>query len=192
MNGADQRSEVPLLASSISKLLPPALMLVVLLVLAGFKAELDLVEIALLLVGIIGVPGLIYMLLKDPFRRRNIPDHFRVNLLLIFTLTGSAVCFLIPLAPPVPWTVAALFLGNASLVFFRRWLNVSGHVSVLTFVVLWIVAVFGHAWTWLLVLSPLMAVSRVSVREHTGREALAGALLGLATFLCFVVAMTWS
>lgn len=167
-------------------------MLVVLLVLAGLKADLAHVEIFLLLVGVIGLPGLIYRLLKEPFRRRNIPDRLRVNLLLIFTLTGSVVCFLIPLASPVPWTVAALFLGNASLVFFRRWLNVSAHVSVLTFVVLWIVAVCGYAWTWLLVLSPLMAASRVSLREHTGWEALAGALLGLATFLCFVMAMTWS
>ena len=167
-------------------------MLVVLLVLAGLRADLAHVEIVLLLVGVIGLPGLIYRLLKEPFRRRNIPDRLRVNLLLIFTLTGSVVCFLIPLASPIPWTVAALFLGNASLVFFRRWLNVSAHVSVLTFVVLWIVAVCGYAWTWLLVLSPLMAASRVSLREHTGREALAGALLGLATFLCFVMAMTWS
>lgn len=187
----DRRSEAPLLASSFSKLLPPALMLVVLLVLAGLKAELPLIGIIILLVGIIGVPGLIYRLSKGLFRRLGIPDHLRVNLLLIFTFTGSVVCFLIPVASPVPWTVAALFLGNASLVFFRRWLNVSAHVSVITFVMLWVVAIFGHAWTWLLVLSPLMAVSRVSLGEHTGREALAGASLGLATFLCFVMAITW-
>jgi hypothetical protein len=188
----DRKSLAPLLASSFSRILPPALVLVVLLVLAGVKAGLTPLGIILLVAGIIGVPGLIYRWTKGLFSRLGIPDHLRVNMLLIFTFTGSVVCFMIPVAPPVPWTVAALFVGNAGLVFFRRWLNVSAHVSVLSFGVLWTIANFGSDWLPLLLLSPIMLFSRVSLGEHTWREALSGVALGLATFGCFLVATTWS
>jgi len=166
--------------------------LAVLVTLAGLNAGLGLFGAGVLVAGIIGLPGLLYKLAKRPFQRRGFPDRLRIQLLAVLTFAGALVCFLLPLGSPVPLTVAALFVGNAGLVFFRRWLNVSAHVSVTTFGALWVVAVFGEAWAWLLILSPLMMFSRVSLREHTWPEALSGALLGLATFCCFLVAMTWS
>ena len=180
------------LAASLSRILPPALVLAVLVFLAGLDAGLGPAGAGMLLAGIIGVPGLAYKLAKEPFRRRGLPDRLRVQLLAVATFAGAVVCFLLPLGSPVPLTVAALFVGNIGLVFFRRWLNVSAHVSVITFGALWTVAIFGGAWVWLLILSPLMMFSRVSLREHTWPEALSGALLGAATFCCFLTAMTWS
>ncbi len=159
---------------------------------AGLDAGLGVMGAGVLLAGIIGVPGLLYKLAKKPFQRRGLPDRLRVQLLAVATFAGAVVCFLLPLGSPVPLTVAALFVGNIGLVFFRRWLNVSAHVSVITFGALWVVAIFGGAWAWLLILSPLMMFSRVSLREHTWPEALSGALLGTATFCCFLIAMTWS
>ena len=167
-------------------------MLSVLVFLAGLEAGLGWAGAGLLLAGIIGVPGLLYKLAKRPFSRRGLPDRLRIQLLAVLTFAGAVACFLLPLGPPVPLTVAALFVGNAGLVFFRRWLNVSAHVSVITFGALWVVAVFGGGWAWLLISSPVMMFSRVILREHTWPEALSGALLGLATFCCFLVAMTWS
>lgn len=180
------------LAASLSRVLPPALVLAALVFLAGLEAGLGLLGAGVLLAAIIGVPGLLYKLAKRPFQRRGFPDRLRIQLLAGFTFAGAVACFLLPLGFPVPLTVAALFVGNAGLVFFRRWLNVSAHVSVITFGALWIMAIFGGAWAWLLILSPLMMFSRVSLREHTWPEAFSGAALGTATFCCFLIAMTWS
>ena len=182
----------PALAASFSRVLRPALVLAVLVVLAGLEAGLGPVGAGILLAGIVGVPGLLYKLAKRPFQRRGLPDRLRIQLLAVLTFAGAVACFLLPLGSPVPLTVAALFLGNVGLVLFRRWLNVSAHVSVITFGALWIMAIFGGAWAWLLILSPLMMFSRVSLREHTWPEAFSGAALGTATFCCFLIAMTWS
>ena len=151
-----------------------------------------LLGVLVLFAGVIGVPGLIYKFSKAFLRRRGLPDELRVRALAVLTLVGTVVCFLLSLPHPVPLTVAAILLGNVSLVLLRHWLNVSAHVSVLTFAVLWFVLMYGQAWLWLLVLSPVMLWSRVSLGEHTREEALAGAALGLATFCCFLGATTWS
>ena len=179
-------------ASWYSKLLPPALALAVLVVLAGIEAGLGVLGVLLLLAGVVVVPGAIYKGTKGMFRRRGIPDSRRTALVSLLMLAATVVCFLLPVPAPVPATVTGLLLGNLGLVFFRRWLNVSAHVSVLTFAVLWITATYGAGWSWLLILSPLMIFSRVSLGEHTRREALSGAALGLATFCCYLAVGTWS
>ncbi|MCQ2001489.1 hypothetical protein [Arthrobacter zhaoxinii] len=179
-------------ASWYSKILPPALVLAVLIIAAGIEAGLGPVGVALLLAGVVVVPGAVYKGTKGLFRRRGIPDSRRTTLVAVLMLAAAVVCFLVPVAAPVPATVTGLLLGNVGLVFFRRWLNVSAHVSVLTFGVLWVIATYGAGWAWLLILSPLMVFSRVSLGEHSLREALSGAALGLATFCCFLAVMTWS
>ncbi|KAD3515028.1 hypothetical protein GD627_12010 [Arthrobacter yangruifuii] len=169
-----------------SRLLPPALVLAVLVTLAGIEAGLGPVGVAVLLAGVVGVPGVIYKGTKAAFRRRGIPDSRRTALVAALMLAAVVVCFLLPVPAPVPETVTGLLIGNVALVFFRRWLDVSAHVSVLTFAVLWTTATYGAGWAWLWMLSPLMILSRVSLGEHTRHEALSGAALGLATFGCFL------
>ena len=186
---AAQRSPA---ASWYSKILPPALVLAALVVAAGIEAGLGPVGVPVLLVCIVGVPGLIYKGTKKFFRRRGIPDSRRTALVAALMLAGAVVCFMLPVPSPVPATVLGLLIGNVGLVFFRRWLDVSAHVSVITFAILWVMATYGMGWAWLLILSPLMIFSRVSLGEHTWREALSGAALGLATFCCFLAVMTWS
>ncbi|MDN3483661.1 hypothetical protein QMA10_17270 [Arthrobacter sp. APC 3897] len=179
-------------AAGCSRILPPALVLTMLVLLAGVKAGLEPGGVILLAAGVVGIPGAVYKGAKPLFRRRGIPDSRRIRIVAVLMLIGTVICWAIPLEAPIPLTVAALFLGNAVLVFLRRRLDVSAHVSVLTFAVLWVTALFGGGWAWLLILSPLMMFSRVALREHTRHEALAGAALGGATFSCFLVAMTWS
>ena len=169
-----------------SRLLPPALVLAAVVLAAGIDAALGPAGLALLLTGVVILPGAIYKGTKKLLRRRGIPDHRRTALVSALMLAAVVVCFLLPVPAPVPATVAGLLLGNLGLDFFRRWLNVSAHVSVLTFAVLWTTAVHGTAWAWLLLLSPLMILSRVSLRQHSLKEALSGAALGGAAFGCFL------
>lgn len=188
MTTTDHRPETRLATVSrwYCTVLAPAVVLAAVVVTAGITAGLGPGGVLLLLAGIVGVPGLVYKGTKQLFRRRGLPDSLRTTLVAVLMLVGALACYLLPVAPPVPETVTAFLIGNVGLVFFRRWLDVSAHVSVLTFAVLWVAAIFGGAWAWLLVLSPLMMVSRVSLREHTLREALSGAALGVATFGCFL------
>jgi membrane-associated phospholipid phosphatase len=88
--------------------------------------------------------------------------------------------------------VLGLVAGNGLLALARRWMNASAHVSVTTFAVLWVTDVVGTVFIWLLVLSPMMMLSRTALREHTWREAVAGALLGIVTYCCFVGTKNWS
>lgn len=180
------------LASSFSGIFSPAVSLSAVIFTAGILGGLGIAGAAALMIGLAVVPGAVYKLSKPVFARAGLPDHRRTHLLAVLYLTGTVLCLVLKPGDPIPATVIALFLGNIGLLLWRRRLDVSGHVSVLTFATLWVSAIFGGAWTWLLILSPLMVISRVALREHTLREALSGASLGLATFCCFAAATTWS
>ncbi|MFJ2662516.1 hypothetical protein [Arthrobacter koreensis] len=162
--------------------LAPAAVLAVVLLLSGIRAGLPPAGTALLLAGLGVVPGIVFKGTKGFFRSRGLADHWRTDLVTVLMLAGTVICYLVPVPDPVPATAAALMIGNAGLAFFRRWLNVSAHVSVLTFGVLWTLAVFGSGFAWLLLLLPLMCFTRVSLREHTHAEVLAGTAWGLGTF----------
>lgn len=179
------------LLSLYSKVLAPAVVLAALLVLTGIHAGLGLIGVSLLLLGVGVVPGIIHKVAKPAFRRRGLADYRRTDLVAALMFLGSVVCFLIPAPAPVPGTVAALFIGNAGLTLFRRWSNVSAHVSVLTFGVLWVVAVHGTPWLPLLLLLPVMIISRLNLREHTLLESLSGSAWGFCTFGLWLAQYWW-
>lgn len=180
------------LAASFSKMFTPALVLLVVIVLAGIKAGLGVFGVAVLAVGIIVIPGFTYKKFPLIAGKLGLPANWRTKVVTILTVVGAFACALLNVPAPVPATVVGLVAGNAGLALARRRMNASAHVSVITFAVLWGTAVFGPAFVWLLVLSPIMLVSRTALREHTWGEALAGALIGIVTFGCFVGANNWS
>ena len=180
------------LAARFSKIFTPAGVLLVVIVLAGAKAGLGVLGVAVLAVSIIVIPGLTYKKFPVVAGKFDLPTNWRTKIVTILTLIGALACVLLSIPAPVPAPVVGLFAGTAGLALARRWLNASAHVSVLTFSVLWGTVVFGPAFAWLLVLSPMMLVSRTVLREHTWDEALAGALIGIVTFGCFVGANNWS
>lgn len=180
------------LASSFSRAFSPAVALTTVVVAAGFKGGLSLWGVAVLFMGVGVLPAVTYKVSGRIFERYALPDKWRAHLLAVLFWVAALVCMVLQMSAPITETVVALFAGNVALLVLRRWLDVSGHVSVLTFAVLWVWAVFGAAWAWLLVLSPLMVLSRVKLREHSLGEAIIGALLGVATFGCFLGATTWS
>lgn len=179
-------------AMAISKVLNPLLILLVILLLAGVEAELNLIEITCLLAGVAVLPGLVYKGSKPLLRTYKIPDYWRLITVTMLMLLATVACFLIPVPQPVPATVLGLFFGNIALAVSRKWFNVSAHVSVLTYGVLWGVYVYGTSAIILLILSPLMIFSRVKLDEHSLPEALLGAAMGLATFGVTLVVRIWS
>jgi hypothetical protein len=180
------------LAASFSKIFTPAGVLLVVIVLAGIKAGLGVLGVAVLAVSIIVIPGFTYKKFPLIAGKLGLPANWRTKVVTILTVVGAVACALLNVPAPVPATVIGLVAGNAGLALARRWMNASAHVSVITFAVLWGTAVFGPAFVWLLVLSPMMLVSRTALREHTWGEALVGALIGIVTFGCFVGANNWS
>jgi hypothetical protein len=185
-------ASLPVLAASFSRAFTPSATLLLVIILAGAKAGLGIVAISILAIGVVVIPGLIYKKFSLVAETLGLSSNLRTPIVTFLTLTGVIVCSLMNVPSPVPATVTGLVVGNAVLAFARRWMNASAHVSVLTFAVLWVVQVFGSGFSWLLVLSPMMVLSRTALREHTWGEALIGAIIGLATYGCFVGANTWS
>lgn len=179
-------------AGIFSRIFAPAVSLGAVIFAAGILGGFSFAGSLVLTVGLAFVPGLVYKLTKKPFARWGLPDRWRTHVLAVLFLTGTVVSLSLDFDRPVPQTVIALFFGNIGLLVWRRWLDVSGHVSVLTFATFWFTSVYGSDLAWLLVLSPLMLFSRVSLKEHTWLEGWSGAALGLATFLCYAAATTWS
>lgn len=167
-------------------------MLALVVFLAGLGAELSWLGLLWLLVAIVVLPGIVHKKLGPVLARHGFGKGWRDAWVLLLTLTGAILCFVLEVNEPVPATVAALFFGNASLVLIRYWQNASAHVSVTFFAVLWVIATYGILWTPLLILPPLMAVSRVVLRQHSLREALWGVFLGITALGCFLVVTIWS
>ena len=192
MQNQVRSAPLPILAANFSKAFSPASVLLLVIILAGAKAGLGIVGVSVLAVGIVVIPGLTYKKFPLLAGKLGLAADLRTMTVTSLTIAGVVACFLFNVPAPVPATVVGLAAGNAGLALARRWMNASAHVSVLTFSVLWVIQVFGSAFAWLLVLSPMMLFSRTALREHTWGEALVGVLIGLVTFGCFVGANTWS
>lgn len=175
------------LSSFFSTVFSPALVLVVLVALSGIRAQLGFAAVLFLVVGVTVIPGVVYKTSKPLLAALNLSDHFRTSLVAALTLSATVVCYAIPVADPVPATVAALFFGNTALALARLKTNISAHVSVLTFALLWFVSHYGSKLWLILILSSLMTHARVRLGEHTVPEAMLGALLGVVTFCCFLL-----
>lgn len=180
------------LAASFSKAFTPAGVLLLVVVLAGIHAGLGAIGVVVLALGIIVIPGVAYKKFPALAMKLGLATRIRTKVVASLTLAGALACLVLDVPEPVPATAMALVVGNAGLALARLQLNASAHVSVLTFAVFWTITVFGTQFSWLLVLSPMMLVSRTVLREHTWGEALVGALIGIVTFGFFAEANTWS
>lgn len=170
------------LAATLSGLLPPAAVLLAVVVAAGFKAGVGLPGICALTVGTVALPALVYKGFPQIAKRLGVSPNSKTAVVSVLIVSGTAAVVLLQVPHPVFPTLASLILGNLLLSIARLRLNASAHVSVLTFGVLWWIAVFGPGFTWLVLLPPLMIFSRTSLGHHTSAEAIVGAAVGVGTF----------
>jgi hypothetical protein len=141
------------------------------------------------LMGVIGVagatcalPGLVYKRFRWITTRFGVPLKFKTPVVSALIIAGTVGVALLGLSGPLLATLASLIVGNLLLGLARLFLNASAHVSVLTFGALWWMATFGAGFTWLLLLTPLMAYSRTSLGQHTLAQVVVGAVIGAGTF----------
>jgi hypothetical protein len=175
-----------LLMASYSRMFAPAFVLLAVVLLGALEARLGVIGSMILAAAIVGLPGVTYKKFPLFVGALGLPLEWRTKVVIVQTLMGAAACVLLQVPAPVSATVVGLAAGNSALAVARFKLNASAHVSVLTFAVLWGIAVFGPLCAYLLVLVPIMLVSRTTLREHSWGEGFAGLVVGGAAFACFV------
>ena len=95
-------------------------------------------------------------------------------LLSLFILEGPKILFL---------ALFAIVLGLIVIVVVNRWIKASIHVATLTSVVFLINIIYKGNYFLLLFLIPLLAWSRVKLKQHTPLETVVGSLLGIVITL---------
>lgn len=174
------------LVLSFCRLLHPALVLLTVMLAAGTMERLNPVLSATVCVLSTAVPGAYYKLLP---RFREAPLESPTRRLITITIWNAAlVTCLAVLHMPANFTASlgGLSVGTAALALARRHTNASAHVAVLTFGTYWWISSFGTTYAWLLVLSPLMMLSRIKVGAHSASETVVGFMVGLASFGAFL------
>ena len=82
----------------------------------------------------------------------------------------------------------ALVLGLISIVIINRWIKASIHLVTATSVILFIGITYKGYFFLLLSVLPLIAWSRVKMKEHTLMETIIGSVLGIViTLIVYVV-----
>jgi membrane-associated phospholipid phosphatase len=95
-------------------------------------------------------------------------------LLSLYILDGPKVLFI---------AFFAILLGLAVIVVVNKWIKASIHMASATSVLLFIGIIYRGNFFLLLFLIPLLAWSRVKLKEHTPMETLIGTILGLVITL---------
>lgn len=95
-------------------------------------------------------------------------------LLFLLILDGPKVLFI---------ALFAIILGLIVIVIVNRWIKASIHMATFTSVVLFIGIIYKGYYFLFLSLIPLLAWSRVKIKEHTPTETLIGTILGLVITL---------
>lgn len=113
---------------------------------------------------------------------------------LLFALLAFAMfCYLISLlifnAPKILFFyIFSLIVGLLIIVIVNKWVKASIHMAILTSVIsLTAFAYEGH-FALLLLLIPLLAWSRIKMKEHTLVETIIGSFLGISlTLIAYVI-----
>lgn len=108
---------------------------------------------------------------------------------LLFSFSAFAMfCYLLSLiilnGPKVLFiALFAIILGLIAIVIVNRWIKASIHMATATSVILFIDIVYKGYFFLLLFLIPLLAWSRVKMKEHTPLETAVGSILGIVITL---------
>lgn len=82
----------------------------------------------------------------------------------------------------------ALTLGLLAIIIINRWIKASIHLAIATGVLLFVGIVYKGYFFLPLILIPLLAWSRVKMKEHTPMETVIGSILGIViTLIVYMV-----
>lgn len=108
---------------------------------------------------------------------------------LLFSFSAFAIfCYLLSLlvldGPKILFiALFAIALGLLIIIFVNKWIKASIHMATFTSVVLFIGIIYSGYYFLLLLLVPLLAWSRIKLKEHTSIETFIGTILGLVITL---------
>lgn len=113
---------------------------------------------------------------------------------LLFSFTAITIfCYLVSLlildGPKILFVgVFGFILGLIALFTVNRWIKASVHLGILTSTLLLMCIAYGKYYFFLLLLIPLLAWSRIKMKEHTLLETLVGTMLGaLMTLMVYTI-----
>lgn len=104
---------------------------------------------------------------------------------LLFAFSGLAMfCYLIALiifdGPKILFIdLSAIVLGLIIIIIVNKWIKASIHLATFTAVALFVGIVYKGYFFLALALIPLLAWSRIKMKEHSLRETIVGSILGI-------------
>lgn len=113
---------------------------------------------------------------------------------LLFSFSAfAAFCYLLSLiildGPEVLFIgFFAVVLGLIAVIIINKWIKASIHLATATSALLFAGIVYGGYFFLLLSLIPLLAWSRVKMKEHTPMETIIGTILGIViTLIVYII-----
>lgn len=113
---------------------------------------------------------------------------------LLFSFTAIVIfCYLASLlildGPKILFVgVFGFILGLIILFIVNRWIKASVHLGILTSTLLLMCIAYGAYYFFLLLLIPVLAWSRIKMKEHTLLETMVGTMLGaLMTLMVYTI-----
>src|SRR5579885_3437136 len=112
----------------------------------------------------------------DVSKREQRPLLFLLTIIIAMLYLAGLFVFQAPLV--LFLTIFALMVGTFLASIMNVYLKASLHVAVITGLTITLTVLYKHWYTLLLLLIPLVAWSRITIKRHTFIETIAGAVLG--------------
>lgn len=175
----------------VSEILWPPWVVIALVAVSGLAAPLPLGQqvgwglLACLFSGLLPAGVGMLAIRRGRLPGRNLPDRRDRLRPMAWTvgsvLVGQAVLWLLGAPTEVIAVQAAMLSGAVTILALTTLAKVSMHTGVLASAVVLMVLLFGPGWWAAAPLVPIMCWSRVTLGDHTTKEAVVGALAGAAS-----------
>ena len=186
------------IASTISKITEPMLIIALLIVLGAFHAGIGGTPFFLFLLYILAVSAGIWIarlrIMSSMHTNWDIserPKRVRMLLSLLATSVLVFLSFAVWRSPRLLWFCAELMVWLVGFFLITLKTKISGHIGILTLFIGYLTRWYGLPFALLFATLPLVGWSRLVLKRHTRIEVIGGAGYSLLVILLFVVLSVW-
>lgn len=176
-----------LIATIISKLFEPALLLAFAFIFSSIQLDLS-VQMSIIWLGLLMGPIVMYRLWAGYTKALDWDIHDRAKrtkpMLILLTYLVCAGIFLLKFEPrilPLQMLFMIWTFGFSLITIF--WTKISGHTGGDTLAIGMIIRYFGWTWWPLLLIIPLVSWARVVRKDHTVLQVILGVLYTVVIFV---------